>query len=191
MHRFDHGLFQLRSREPLTAADHRLQWQLQPRASLVQVQVEDAATFLAAGQRQKKDLVEPSFAQQFGGELLHTVGRRHHEHRRLFLRHPGEHAGQNPLAGPAVTASVPAEALVDLINPQHAGGHGLGPLNGFPGAGFTGADQPREQPAHIQAQQWHRPASGDRLCRERFAGSLGTDQQNTAGCGQPEAARIV
>ena len=123
--------------------------------------------------------------------MVDAVGRRDHEHRRLLLRHPGEHAGQDPLTGAAVAATVAAEAFVDLVNPEHAGGHRLGPLNRFPGAGFTGTHQAGEKAPHIEPQQRHRPTAGDCFRRERFTRALRAHQQYTAGHRQAESARLI
>ena len=162
-----------------------------------QLQVEDGAPFRRAGELQQEDLVEAALAQQLGRQPFHGVGGGNHEHGAALLRHPGEHAGQHPLAGAAIAAAVTAaphpeaEALVDLIDPEHAGGHRLGPLDHLPRAGLTGPHQPREQPPHIQPQQRHAPAVGDRLGGEALAGALGPHQQHTPRQGQAVAARLL
>ena len=44
----------------------------------------------------------------------------------------------------AIAAEGGAEALVDLIDPEHAGGHGLGQLDHLAAAGLTGPHQAGE-----------------------------------------------
>ena len=139
-----------------------------------QLQIENRPPFLGIWQLQQEDLVEATFAQQFGGQPFDRIGGGYHKHRAGFFAHPGEQAGQHPLAGATVAAAITAKALVNLIDPEHAGGHGLGPLNHVPGTRFTGPHQPGKQPSHIKAQQGHVPAVGDGLGGKGFASALGT-----------------
>ena len=186
VHGFDHGLFKFCTRKTFTAADHRVEGQVQSGATSVQVQLEDALAFIRAGEVEQEDFVEAPFAQQFWRQSVDAVGRRNHEDRRLLLCHPSEHAGQHALAGAPIAAAVPSESLVDLINPEHARSHRLRSLNGFAGPGFTGTHQTREQASHIQPEQGHGPAAGNGFGGQRFAGALGAHQQNAAGHGQAE-----
>ena len=82
------------------------------RSPPLQLQIEDGAPLGRVGQVEQKDLIETALAQQFAGQPLHAVGGGHHEHGAALLRHPGEQAGQHPLAGAAVAAAV---ALSDEV----------------------------------------------------------------------------
>ena len=162
-------------------------------AAPFELQIEDGAPFAGIGQGQQEDLIEAALAQQFGRQALHPIGGGHHEHGAGLFGHPGEQAGQHPLARATVAAAIAAqggaETLVDLIDPEHAGGHRLRQLDHLAAAGLTGPHQAAEQAAHIEAQQGHGPAMGDRLGRERLARALGAHQQHPPGQGQAVAAR--
>mgnify|MGYP003339983669 CR=1 FL=1 len=181
-HGFDHHLLQLRAGEPCGAVYHHLQGEPVLRSPPLQLQIEDGAPLGRVGQVEQKDLIETPFAQQFAGQPLHAVGGGHHEHGAALLGHPGEQAGQHPLAGAAITtaraAGREAKTLVDLVDPQDGRGntigHGDGPADVFLGR----TDEAPEHPPHVEPQQWQLPGGGDGLGAQALAASLDAEQQH-------------
>ena len=95
------------------------------------------------------------------------------------------------MACPAVTAAVPSKTLVDFIDPEHAGSHRFGPLDGFSRSCLTGAHQAGEQASHIQSEQRHGPAACNRFGGEGLAGALGTHKKHAPGHRQAETACLI
>ena len=68
----------------------------------------------------EEDLVEAALADQFGRQRRDVVRGGHHEHAALLFRQPREEGAQHAARRAAVRIAG-AEALFDLVDPQHAG----------------------------------------------------------------------
>jgi hypothetical protein len=89
-----------------------------------QVDRQDLLADLACGQVDEEDLVEAALPEQFGRQHVDPVGGGDDEHRITLLLHPREQRADDPRGGAAVGlvgAAHASEALLDLVDPQHAG----------------------------------------------------------------------
>ena len=85
--------------------------------------------------------------------------------------------------GPAVL--VGGDTLLDLVHPEHGGGHGCGGTQGLAQVALGLPVVLVVQGAEVQAQQRHAPGTGHRLGGEALAAALHAQEQDALGRVQP------
>ena len=156
--------------------------------------VEDLPPLRRGGQVDEEDLVEAALAEQLGRELLDPVRGGDHEHRRGLLLQPGEeraeHAGGHAAVGhPGGLRS--REPLLDLVHPEHHRGDALRHPDRLAEVLLRGADEPAEDPAHVEPQERQAPLRRDRLGGEALPAALHAEEEEPLRLRQAEAARRV
>src|SRR5690606_11100419 len=162
-------------------------------ANLAQMHLKDLAPLALARQVDKEDLVEAALAQNLRRQRLNRVSRGGDEHRRLLLLHPRQDGRKDAGARAGVPHEArpqPGEALVQLVDEQHTGGHRLGNADHLARLGLALADKPAHQPPHVEAQQRKLPQAGRRLRRERLARALNANEQDALRVRQAVIARL-
>ncbi len=149
--------------------------------------VPDLRTLQGVGQIDEEHLVEPSLAQELGRELGDIVRRRHDEHRLCLLLHPAQERAEDTGGGAAVGAAArrtAGEAFLDLIDPQHARGDGLGGLDDGTEVGFRLSDDAAEDTPHVEAQQGQAECSGGGFRGQGFPGAGDAYDEQAFRCGK-------
>lgn len=121
--------------------------------------------FLFGGKIDEEYFIEAALAHEFRRQLLDIIGGGNDEYRGFLFLHPCDQTAENTglCAAVSLHAADAGKALIDLVDPQNAGGHGLGNLDHFTGAGFRLADIAAHQTADIQPEQRHMPLLTDGL----------------------------
>ena len=156
------------------------------------MQTENFQTLFFGGQVDKENFIEAALAHKLRRQLFDVIGGGDDENGGFLFLHPGNEAAEYASLRAAVSlhAADASKALIHLIDPEDAGGHGFGNLDHFPGSRFRFADITTHQPADIQPEQRHMPLLADGLGAERLAGALNTDDKNTLGVRQTELLRL-
>jgi hypothetical protein len=112
----------------------------------------------------------------------------------VALLHPGEqgpdHTGGDPTVEGAAAGGT-CGPLFDLVDPEDAGGHGGGDLEGRPQVGLGLADKGAVDPAHVEPEQRQVPRPGGCLGGERLAAPLDPEQQDAAWGLQAEVSGFL
>ena len=156
--------------------------------------LENFRAFFLARQVHVKDFVEASFAQQFRRKLRNIIRGADDEHRRVFLREPGQKSPEHARGGAAVGCAGALradECLVNFVHPQHRRRDGLRHANRAPDIFLRRPDKAAEHPAHVEPQQRQLPQPRDRLGAKTFAAALHAEQQNAFRRRQTERPRLV
>ena len=149
---------------------------------------EDLLALLGVRQVHEEDLVEASLARQLGRQLSDVVARRHDEDGRLAVLQPGEQPPEDALgeAGVGVAAGVVREALLQLIDHQHARRHLLGHPQRLVEVLLRLADVLVVEPRRLHLEQGQPPLTRHGARDQRLAASLHPEQKNAAARLDPE-----
>ncbi len=116
---------------------------------------------------------------------MHLVGGGHDEHCTLALGHPGQQVTQHAPRHAAILATAAGQALLDLVDPQHARGQLLGRGQCVAQVLLRFAVVLVVQGAEVQAQQRYFETGRGGLGQHRLAAALHAQQQHALGRVQP------
>ena len=80
----------------------------------------DFTAFFKAGKIKEKNLIKPSFTQQFRWEGSDIICCCNNKAGSSFILHPGEQVGKHSLAGSGISTAE-CKRFFDLVNPQDTG----------------------------------------------------------------------
>ena len=186
----DHGV-NVRAREAVGEHDQVSQ-QVQRRLALgvtAEAQAQDLLTLLLGGQVHEEDGVEPSLAQQLRREGGDVVGRRHEEDLGGGLLHPEQELANEP-TGHRVVPRPRGEPLLDLVDPQDAGG---GPVRRGQGLAQARLGLPHvhaHDRGHVQTVERQLPLLGDRLGGQRLPAAGDAAEQHALGGTHAPAGQV-
>ncbi|MNV10506.1 hypothetical protein D3C71_1010350 [compost metagenome] len=176
-----HGLFDLGAGEAIAGRRQGRQREVVGiELAPAQVQAQQLDPGVGIGQVDEEDLVEAALAQQLGRQLVDLVGGGHDEHRALALGQPGQQVAQDAPRHPAILATA-GQALLDLVDPQHARGQLLGRGQRLAQVLLGLAVVLVIQAAKVQPQQRHPEAGRRGLGQHRLAAALHAQQQHALG----------
>ena len=144
----------------------------------------DPVFLFTAGQVHEEHTVEAFSTGELRRQLRDVVACPHEKHGAFVIVEPGEqraeHARGDAGVGLARTRS-PGESLLDLVAEEHAGGHGIGELEGLADVAFRLADQGAEEIPDVEDHRGPAGLVAQGFGKLALAAAGRRQEQDTAG----------